>query len=64
MNIEKGIVTLKLYVTMKRFLTLKPSHTRSQTESSTKNQDCSETTANLSPVKTEEPVTEAVSHIA
>ena len=64
MNIENGIVTLKLYVAMKRFLTLKPSHTRSQTESSTINQDCPETTANLAPSKTVEPITEAVLHKA
>ena len=58
----KKLLSLKLYVTMKRFLTLKPPRTRSQTETSTKNQDCLKATANLAAVETAEHDTEAVSH--
>ena len=49
---------------MNRDLALKPSHTRSQTEVATKDKDGPEATANLAPVETAEPVTEAVSHEA
>ena len=47
---------------MKRFLTLKPPRTRSQTETSTKNQDCLKATTNLATVETAEHDTEVVSH--
>ena len=49
---------------MNRILALKTSHTRSQTEISTKNQDCPEVNANLGPVENAEPVIEPVSHKA
>ena len=49
---------------MKRLLTLKQPHNTSQTEISTKNQDCPEATANLAAVETAEHNTEAVSHKA
>ena len=58
----KRLLNLKLYVTMKIFLTLKPPCTRSQTETSTKNQDCLKATASLAAVQTAEHDTEAVSH--
>ena len=47
---------------MKRVLALKPSHTRSQTEVATQDKDGLEATANLVPVETADPATEAVSH--
>ena len=47
---------------MKRVLALKPSHTRSQTEVATQDKDGLEANANLVPVETADPVTEAVSH--
>ena len=47
---------------MNRVLALKPSSTRSQTEVATEDKDGPEATANLAPVETAEPVTEAVSH--
>ena len=49
---------------MNRDLAFKPSHTRSQTEVTTKDKDGPEATDNLAPVETAEPVTEAVSHDA
>lgn len=45
---------------MDRELALKFFRTRSQT----KNKNCSEATANLAPVETSEPATEAISHKA
>ena len=53
----KWVLTLELYITMKRVLTLKPP--RSQTEGSTKNKDCSKTTANLGSDEVAEPEAEA-----
>ena len=47
----KKLLILKLYVSMKKFLTLKPSQTQSQTNVSIKNQDCSKDTANLAAVE-------------
>ena len=47
---------------MDRDIALKPSHFRLQTEVATKNKDGPESTANLAPVETAEPLTEAVSH--
>ena len=58
----KTILNLKLYVTMKRFLALKPPRTRSKTETPTKYQDCLKATAYLAVVETAEHDTEAVSH--
>ena len=49
---------------MRRVLALTHSCTRSQTEVATKDKDGPEATANLAPVETAEPVTEAVSHKA
>ena len=49
---------------MKRVLALTHSCTRSQIEVATKDKDGPEATANLAPVETAEPVTEAVSHEA
>ena len=49
---------------MRRVLALTHSCTRSQTELATKDKDGPEATANLAPVETAEPVTEAVSHEA
>ena len=45
---------------MNRVLALKLSRTRSQTEVSTKNIDCSEATVNLAHVETAEAATEVV----
>ena len=59
-RILKRLLNLKLYVSMKRFLTLKPPRIRSQTEISTKNQDCPKDTANLAAVETAEHDTKAV----
>ena len=53
------LLNFKLYFTIKRFLTLK---SRSQTEISTKNQDCPKATANLAVVETAEHDSEAVSY--
>ena len=39
-----------------------PLRFRSRTEVSTTNESCPKTTANLAPVETAEPLTEAVSH--
>ena len=47
---------------MNRVLALKPSCTRLQTGVATKDKDGPEATANLAPVETAEPVTEAVLH--
>ena len=47
---------------MNRDLALKPYCTRSQTEVATKDKGSPEAAANLTPVETAEPVTEAVSH--
>ena len=58
----KRLLNLKLYVSMKRFLTVKPPRTRSKTEISTKNQDCLKATYNLAAVETAEHDTEAVLH--
>ena len=56
----KRLLNLKLCVTMKRFLIFKPPRTQSQTEISTKNQDCLKATAYLAAVETAEHDTEAV----
>ena len=47
---------------MNRVLAFTHSCIRSQTEVATKDKDGFEATANLAPVETAEPVTEAVSH--
>ena len=49
---------------MNRVLALTHSCIRSQTEVATKDKDGPEATANMAPVETAEPVTEAVSHKA
>ena len=49
---------------MNRVLALEPSCTRSLTEVATKDKGSPEATANMAPVETAEPVTEAVSHKA
>ena len=49
---------------MNRVLALKLYSTRSQTEVATKDKNGPKATANLAPVETAEPVTEAVSHKA
>ena len=58
-RILKLLLNLKLYISIKRFLTLMP-RSRSKTEKSTKNQDCLKATANLTAVETAEHDTEAV----
>merc|ERR1712240_945146 len=57
------LLNLELYISMKRFLNLKPSRFRSKTEKSTKNLDCLKATANLAAVEIAEHDTETVSHI-
>ena len=49
---------------MSRVLALKPFFTWSQTEVANKDKDGPGATANMAPVETAEPVTEAVSHKA
>ena len=61
-RILKRLLNLKLYISIKRFLTLKPPRIRSKTEKSTKNIDCLRASANLAAVETAEHDTEAVSH--
>ena len=58
----KILLNLKQYISMKRFLTLKPPRFRSKTEKSTKNLECLKATANLTAVETAKHDTEAVSH--
>ena len=59
----KRLLNLKLYVTMKRFLTLKPPRTRSHTEILTTNQDFGpKATVNLAAVETAGHDTETFSH--
>ena len=59
-TILERLLNLKLYITMKMFLILKPLRIRSKTEKSIKNLDCLKATANLAAVKTAEHDTEAV----
>ena len=59
----KRLLNLKLYVTKKMFLTLKPPRTQSQIEILTTNQDCPKATANLAVVETAEHATMVVSYI-
>ena len=54
---------IKLYINIKRFLTLNQPCTRSQTKTPTKNQDCPKATANLAVVETAEHATMVVSYI-
>ena len=61
-RILKRLLNLKLYISVERFLTLKPPRIRSKTEKLTKNLDCLRATANLAAVETAEHDTEAVSH--
>ena len=61
-RILKLLLNLKLYISIKMFLTLMP-RSRSKTEKSTENLDCLKATANLAAVETAEHYTEAVSHI-
>ena len=58
----KRLLNLKLYLTMKRFLTLKPPRTWSKTEKLTKNLNCHKATENLAAFETAEHDTEAASH--
>ena len=52
-RILKRLLNLKLYISMKRFLTLMP-RSRSKTEKSTKNLYCLKATANLASVDEDE----------
>ena len=61
-RILKRLLNLKLYIFIKRFLTIKPPCIRSKTEKSAKNLDCLKATANLAAVEIAEHDTEAVSH--
>ena len=56
----KKVSILKLYMTIKKVLTIRQYRTR--TEGSIKNEDCPKTTLKLAPVETTEPVTEVVSN--
>ena len=60
-RILKILLNLKLYISIKRFLTLMP-RSRSNTEKSTKNVYCPKATANLAAVETAEHDTEVASH--